>query len=43
MSPFILPFATDRGPSVGKGSRDGEGINSPAAIGAEEQSQPWRG
>lgn len=43
MSPFIFLFTPDRSPSMGKGSRDGDGINSPAAIGAEEQLQPWRG
>lgn len=43
MSPFILLFTPNRGPSAGKGSRDGDGINSPAAIRAGEQPRPWRG
>lgn len=43
LSPFILLFTPDRGPSAGKESRDGDSIDSPAAIGAEEQPQPWRG
>lgn len=43
MRAFILFSSPDRGPSAGKGSRDGDGTDSPAAIRAEEQPWPRRG